>query len=540
MRHPLIQNSFRVLTMGVLRLKRKFYWQVGTVSFIVIATLANIMLYHVPLYTFTRANLDYWSLNGILTFITLFVVIFMFTATIFFVLAILTQRLIKPVLILLALGNSIALYFVSTYQVILDRTMMGNVFNTNFLEAVSYWHPKLAIYFFVFGIVPSWFLLKTHVRYTTRLRLFPPAFINILVGSCWIYFASNTWLWFDDNSKRLGGAIMPWSYVVNTIRYHAVQLKRFQKQTLLPPAIFKSNEKTVVILVIGESARANNFSLYGYDKPTNPLLAQSDVIVLKNAISCSTYTTASIGCMLSHTDTGSGFYQQYEPLPSYLQRHGIDVIWRTNNWGEPPMNLEYFHRRDDLVTTCEGSGCDYDEILLSGLAKRVQSSIQQKIFVVLHQAGSHGPSYYTQYPKQFEVFKPTCKSVELHQCTNQELINAYDNTIVYLDYFLSKTIDILKSLHDTSAMLMYVSDHGESLGEYGLYLHGTPFSIAPGVQKKIPFIIWMSDHFITQKGLSNTLLQPRSNPTHNNVFHSIMSAFDMHSDVYNEQLNIFK
>lgn len=539
MYRPSIQKNLRKLT-GILGFNRKFYWQVSTGKFIVITTLVNMIIYHMPLYTFTLVNLDYWSLYGVLTFITLLVIIFMSTTTILFLLVILTQHLLKPVLILIALGNSIALYFVSTYQIILDRSMMGNVFNTNFVEATSYLHPKLFIYCFVFGILPSWLLLKTRIQYTTRFRLIPPVFAIIIVCLGWIYFVSSTWLWFDQNSKKLGGAIMPWSYVVNAIRHHAVQLKVSQKQTLLPPATFSGNEKTVVILVIGESARAQNFSLYGYDKPTNPLLAQSDVIALNNAIACATYTTASINCMLSHTDTSSGFYHQYETLPSYLQRHGIDVIWRTNNWGEPPMNVQDFHRGSDLRGTCEGSGCGYDEVLLSGLAKRIQSSKRQKIFVVLHQTGSHGPSYYTKYPKQFETFKPTCKSVELHKCTNQELINAYDNTILYTDYFLSETIHLLEKLKETSTMLMYVSDHGESLGEYGLYLHGTPFSIAPDVQKKVPFIIWMSDKFIAQKGLSNATFPRKNNHTHKNIFHSIMTAFDMHSEVYNEQFDIFK
>ena len=355
----------------------------------------------------------------------------------------------------------------------------------------------------------------------------------------WGLLASRTWLWFDENSQRLGGMVMPWSYVINTGRYVVPKLMTSDVQTTLPPATFSSNEKTVVILVIGEAARAKNFELYGYNRPTNPLLSQAGVVTLKNASACATYTTASVRCMLSHVDSESAFSKRYEPLPSYLQRNGVDVIWRSRNWGEPPMMVQTYQKASDLLADCAGARCNYDELLLSGLEQRIRTSSSQRVFVVLHQSGSHGPAYYTKYPGEFEYFRPACKSVELGKCTHEELVNAYDNTILYEDYFLFRAIGVLKKLRDTSTLLIYVSDHGESLGEYGMYLHGIPYSIAPDVQKDIPFIIWMSDEFIRQKAVRAGRLESQGRHSQRDIFHTVMGAFSMHSDAYMRDYDIF-
>ena len=333
--------------------------------------------------------------------------------------------------------------------------------------------------------------------------------------------------------------VMPWSYVINTARYTAPKLMTSGVQVPLPPATFSSNEKTVVILVIGEAARANDFALYGYSRPTNPLLSQAGVVTLKNASACATYTTASVRCILSNVNSESPFSKPYEPLPSYLQRNGVDVIWRSRNWGEPPMMVQTYQRASDLSAACTGTRCNYDEVLLSGLEQRIKTSSSQKVFVVLHQSGSHGPAYYMKYPSEFEYFKPVCKSVELGKCTHEELVNAYDNTILYEDYFLFRTIGVLKTLRDTSTLLIYVSDHGESLGEYGMYLHGIPYPIAPAVQKDIPFIIWMSDEFIRQKAVQAGRLQSQSKHSQRDIFHTVMGAFSMRSDAYMRDYDIF-
>lgn len=514
-------------------------FEVNATRFIIVAALANVTLYQWPLYSFAVANLDVTSFSGLLILFTLFIATFILTASILFLILAISVQLLIPICLLMVLGSSIALYFIATYNVILDQSMMGNVLNTDYSEASSYMHPKLVLYLFFFGVVPSLFLANLRIRPTSRLRAASYAVSTFLIALVWGYLASGTWLWIDKYAKNLGGMVMPWSYVVNAIRYQTDHLSRPREPTVLPPATFTKNEKTVVILVIGEAARAKNFSLYGYHRVTNPLLANSGAIALQNSVACATYTTASLQCILSPTGTSSTLSGHTEPLPSYLLRHGIDVIWRTRNFGEPPVQVNDYQRDHDLKPDCNGPGCDYDELLLNGLSERIQSSTQQKVFVVLHQRGSHGPSYYAEYPMQFEEFSPVCISVALDKCTDKELANAYDNTILYTDHFLNRAIQLLDNLTNTSASLMYVSDHGESLGEYGLYLHGTPFSIAPDVQKEIPFIVWMSSEFIGRKEISVAHIKQRERHSHDNVFHSVMGAFDMRSDVYDVQLDIF-
>jgi lipid A ethanolaminephosphotransferase len=508
-------------------------------GFILAVALGNAVLYHEPLYSFAMSDLDFSSLSGVLTLATLFFLATFVTAALLALLSLVSQHLIKPLCMLFALANALALYFVQTYGVVLDKSMMGNVFNTHFAEAYSFLHPKLLLYLLLLGALPCWLLSRVQIQRTRMLQRVRLLLLVVLVGAGWIYASSTTWLWIDKNSRRLGGMTMPWSYVFGASRHYLDHLSASREQTLLPPASFLANEKTIVVLVIGEAARAQNFSLYGYRRNTNPKLAQSGVVALPHSRACATYTTASLLCMLSHIDTGWSLASSYEPLPSYLQRNGVDVIWRTNNWGEPPLKIQTYQRAEDIPGACQGDACRYDEVLLQGLEQRIRSSAKTRIFVVLHQHGSHGPSYYTEYPKQFEVFTPVCRSVELHQCTKAELVNAYDNTILYTDDFLHRTIELLRTFSPTATMLMYVSDHGESLGEYGLYLHGAPNSIAPDVQRDIPMLVWMSADFKRHKGVSMPQLNRDSRHSHANVFHSVMGAFDMRSEIYNRRLDLF-
>jgi lipid A ethanolaminephosphotransferase len=222
----------------------------------------------------------------------------------------------------------------------------------------------------------------------------------------------------------------------------------------------------------------------------------------------------------------------YEILPNYLNRNNVDVIWKSTNWGEPPIHIKNYHNKDELMQYCKGERCAYDEILLNGLKEQILASKKNKILIVLHTSTSHGPSYSKKYPPQFEVFKPVCNSVELSKCSQEELINAYDNTIVYTDYILSQLIDNLNQLKDYNSAMIFVSDHGESLGEKNLYMHGLPLSLAPEEQYKIPFIVWMSDS--TKQVKPNTLL------SQNHVFHSVLNFLGIESPIYDEKMNIFK
>jgi lipid A ethanolaminephosphotransferase len=505
-------------------------------TFIAATAVLNALLYHLPLFSFAAANLDLSSVTGDLTLATLLVVLLSETVLLLTLPALISIRLLKPFCMLIAMGNAVAVYFVVTYHVVLDETMMGNVLNTNFTESSEYLHPTLVVYVLTLGVVPCWLLARFQIRGTPRLRIAAVALTCLLITIIWCLLASRSWLWFDENSKRVGGMIMPSSYVINSGRYLVPRLMASDIPAPLPPATFSSDEKTVVILVIGEAVRAKNFQLYGYNRPTNPLLSKASVVALKNATACATYTTAAVRCIL---DSSSPFSQRYEPLPSYLQRNGVDVIWRTRNWGEPPIKVQTYQKASDLSADCAGARCAYDEVLLSGLEQRVQTSSSQRVLVVLHQSGSHGPAYYAKYPPEFEYFKPVCKSVELGKCSHDELVNAYDNTILYEDYFLFRVIGVLKQLQDTATLLIFVSDHGESLGEYGMYLHGIPYTIAPDVQRDIPFIVWMSDEFIRQKAVQRGQLESQGIHSQRDIFNTVMGAFSMHSNAYTGKYDIF-
>ncbi|QDV05243.1 Phosphoethanolamine transferase EptA [Planctomycetes bacterium Poly30] len=514
-------------------------WQPRTTTFIVLMAAANALLYHAPLFSFAADHLEVGSFSGILTLVTALVALFSSTALLLSLLALVSHRLLKPICMVLAITSSIAVYFVATYQVVLDRTMMGNVQNTNLAESLELFHPKLLVYLALLGLLPAGLLAGVRVEKSPRLRVAAMAASVLVLTVTWGWMASGTWGWIDKNAKRLGGLVMPWSYVMNTVRSAAPKLWQSDVQILLPEAAFTDDEKSVVLLVIGESARAQNFSLYGYERPTNPQLEKAGAEALQSTMASSTYTTASVRCILSHVDSSSEFSTRYEPLPSYLQRHGVDVIWRSKNTGEPPIQVQTYETARELARDCPGPERDYDEVVLTGLEERIRSSSSQKILVVLHQAGSHGPSYSTKYPIHFEVFRQVCESVELGTCSEEELYNAYDNTILYTDQILSRTIDVLKRIPAASPLLIYISDHGESLGEYGLYLHGAPWMIAPDVQKAVPFIVWMSEEFTERRNVHPAQLQAQTAHSQRDIFHTILGALSIQSEVYEEEYDIF-
>ena len=447
----------------------------------------------------------------------------------FFLIFFLSRYVGNFLLVIFFIINAIAVYFVNTYGVIIDESMIANVFNTNYDESSSFFSIKLVLYIVLLGIIPSIYLIKVKIIKVTIKKFSIISSLTLLFVLLLVFVNASNWLWIDKNSKTLGGLAMPWSYAVNTSLFYIHEHKKNEKEILLPNATIKDNEKSVVVLVIGESARSQNFSLYGYNKNTNPLLSKIPNVFHFEATSDATYTTAGVKSILEHINSDD----LYEILPNYLYRNDVEVVWRTTNWGEPPLHIKNFQNRDYLKPNCKGEGCNYGEVLLTGLKEQILASKKNKILIVLHTSTSHGPTYSKKYPSQFEKFKPVCHSVELGNCTQTELINAYDNTIVYTDYILSRIIDDLKQLKEFKSTMLFVSDHGESLGEKNLYMHGIPISIAPKEQYEIPFIVWLSDN-------SSKKLKTNNNLTQNHVFHSVLNFLNIESPIYNEDMNIFK
>lgn len=496
--------------------------------FVLAVSLFQLLFFHIPFFQFVISNIDTGSFNGVFLIASLIIAVLVVNALVFYLFSSIAIVLGKALMVIFVIINAAAIYFVYTYNAILDITMVGNILNTDYDEASSFLSFQLLLYLLVIGIVSAYFIIKTKVVRDTLKKSFLKISLTLVFVCALIAANSSNILWIDKHSTKLGALAMPWSYVVNTFRYYNFKSQENNKEILLPNSTLKDTKKSIVVLVIGESARSQNFSLYGYPKLTNPLLSQISNVYTFNATSCATYTTAGVKCILSHNNSD----QRYETLPNYLYRNNVEVIWRTTNWGEPPVHIKNFLNKNNLSKDCKGNACDYDEVLLNGLQEQIAASKHNKILIILHTSTSHGPTYSKKYPAKFETFKPVCNSVELGKCTPNELINAYDNTIIYTDYILANVIDILKQNQEYSSTMLFVSDHGESLGENNLYMHGLPVAIAPKEQFEIPFIVWLSDNAKTVKA--------KKNLTQNHVFHSVLNFLAIESPIYDESMNIFK
>ncbi|NQX96955.1 MAG: phosphoethanolamine--lipid A transferase EptA [Flavobacteriales bacterium] len=493
-----------------------------------IISFVNLILYQFPFYKFVCNNIEIASANGIFLLVSLIITSILLNALVFYIGLYLLRSFGKWILVLFFNINAIAIYFINTYGVLIDKTMIGNILNTNYEESSSFLSLSLFVYLILLGVLPSLLIFKVNYINVKLKNFLIHVSLTLVFLLTLVYANSSNSLWIDKNSKTLGSLVMPWSYVVNTNRYFLHKNQQNKKQILLPNASIKNNEKSIAVLVIGESARSSNFSLYGYEKNTNPLLSKVKNIYHYNAEACATYTTAGIKCILEYKNTSKLF----EILPNYLFRNDVEVIWRTTNWGEPTVKIKNYQKKGDLEKLYKGEGSGYDEVLLSGLRKQILASKKNKVLVVLHTSTSHGPTYYKKYPKKFEKFTPVCKSVELANCTQEELINAYDNTIVYTDYILASLIEELKQLDGYNSSMIFISDHGESLGENNLYMHGIPASIAPKEQLNIPFIVWVSND--SKKLKDNEIL------SQHNVFHSILDFLEIESPIYDKNMSIFK
>jgi lipid A ethanolaminephosphotransferase len=301
-----------------------------------------------------------------------------------------------------------------------------------------------------------------------------------------------------------------------------------------------SKSKKLMIFVVGEAVRWDHLSLNGYEKQTNPLLTQQEIINFNNFFSCGTSTAISVPCMFSIYNRNNFSWEKAyytQNVLDILNKAGVKILWRDNNSDSKGVALRINYQ--DFKSNRLNKICDIecrDEGMLIGLDKFIDS---KNTLIILHQMGNHGPAYYKRYPKKYEVFKPICKTNELQQCTQSQISNAYDNALVYTDYFLNKVIEFLKQYNDYEAILFYVSDHGESLGENGIYLHGMPYFIAPQYQKHIGALIWMNKK---AKQLYKQKLDKIKNKKlfQEIVFHSLLGFFNVNSKAYDKSKDIFR
>ena len=488
-----------------------------------VVSLFSLIGYNIPLFRGVAESVE-GGMNGVLIFGGLMAILLAVHFMLAYLLLYLGRTVGKVIIALSFICNSLSLYFINCYEVLITSEMMGNVFNTRYSEASGYTSLTGVLYFVLLGILPCILLFATKINYGKAKHWgisTAVAIATIVVFG--IANLSNT-LWIDRNVPRLGSIILPWSYTVNSVRYYNSWKRLNQKEILLPDATIRNSEREACVLIIGESARSANFSIYGYNRPTTPLIEQDSVVALK-AESAATYTTAGVKAIIDHKPSNT----LYEILPNYLYRTGVDVVWRTTNWGEPPLHIERIEKASELKAKYPDARAEYDSILLEGLSEIITSSNKDKVFIVLHTSTSHGPTYYKKYPTEFERYTPVCTTVEMSEADTQELVNAYDNSILYTDYIIHTAIEQLRTVQGWRTTLLYVSDHGESLGENNLYMHGMPKSMAPREQFDIPFIVWSSDN--------RNVTSAEVGQYH--VFHSVLHALSIDSEIYNPELDIF-
>lgn len=491
-----------------------------------ILSVATLLLYHFPFFDYVAENIE-GDFNGMLIFTTLAVAMLAVNFLVYYLFLYLCRIVGRMLIALLFVGNAICLYFINTYQVLITSDMMGNVFNTRISEASGFFSMSVVVYVIMLGLIPAAYVILRKVDFGSIRRFLICTVLSIIAIVSVVAANMNNILWIDRHATCIGSLIMPWSYTVNTGRYFYQQYLLNRDEILLPEATITNDDREVVVLVIGESARRDRFSLYGYNRQTNPYLEQDGVTALK-ANASATFTTDGVKAIVDHKATDD----LYEILPNYLYRMGVDVVWRSTNWGEPPLHIEKVYDHSALKSRYPDANGKYDSILLEELKQEIEACMTNKMLIVLHTSTSHGPEYYNKYPSEFEQFTPVCTTVEMSKANRKELNNAYDNTILYTDYLLHSVIEILREIEGARSTMIYVSDHGESLGEDNNYMHGLPMSIAPSEQYEIPFIVWCSD--------SQQKIKPLKKVGHYHVFHSVLNFLHVDSPIYNESLNIFE
>jgi len=459
----------------------------------------------------------------------------------------------RPVLIIVLIASSLAAYFMDTYRVIIDDVMIDNIVKTDTAESLDLLSPRLLMYLIFLGVLPSLAIYKLKLKSLSlkksifsRIRL---AGLSLVIAIATVLVLGGYYASFFREHKSLRYFSNPSYYLYSLVEYAGKSINsgpRVLKTMGLDAAIPAADiHRELVVLVVGETARADHFSLNGYSRQTNPLLEQEDVISFRNTWSCGTSTAVSVPCMFSiydHSDYDKEEAHDTENVLDILQHAGVNVIWLDNNSDSKGVadRVPYIsYKAPDNNPDCDSECRDV------GMLENLQSYIDQHpkgdIFIVLHQMGNHGPAYYKRYPPAFEKFTPTCHTNQLENCTQEEIVNTYDNAILYTDYFLAKVINLLKDNEDHfEAMMFYISDHGESLGESGLYLHGLPTRIAPDSQKHVAMIMWFSKSYDNWE--ENNYLSLRSkidNPySHDNVFHTVLGLMEIQTGLYDKSKDI--
>jgi len=470
-------------------------------------------------------------------------------------------RLIKPVAIFLLLSATKIEYFMDSYGIVIDKTMVQNLFETDPAEAGDLVTGAMLLHLVLKGVLPSLLVAWIRIKPQPFRRALTGQAVSLL--SCLILIGLNAALLYKDysslfrNHREIRNLALPSSYLYYTGRYlsgaydasgHVFQplgLDARLESAGLQAVSATGKKPDLLIVVLGETARSKNFGLNGYERDTTPELERLPVVSFTDVESCGTSTAVSVPCMFSlqerdRYDDEQVAYQSN--VLDILQHAGVAVRWRENNSGckgvcarIPVIEADQLNPGYD----CSTQEC-FDEQLLFGLQQQLEG-LNGPVVIVLHQKGSHGPAYFKRVPEAYRHFTPVCQSSELQTCTQAEIANAYDNSIRYTDHLLARVIDMLQHQDHFNTAMLYISDHGESLGENNLYLHGMPWLLAPEEQKQVPLITWLSPGFQQKHDVDWQCLKANSHKplSHDFLAHSLMGLMGVSTSVYQPELDLF-
>lgn len=536
--------------MGTIRLSS---WQLSLLASVYITAANNRLLF-----ASLNERLDVTSVQGFGYVLLIAVVLVAFLSVIFLIVG--TRHLLKPVVVAFILVSSLLGYFTQQMGVVFDPEMIRNITETirdhNQQEALELLSYSMFAHITLFGVLPAAVVLWTEVTHKDFAKeivarlIYSGGLLALMAVMVMLNFRWGTYFSVENRDLRL---YMTPHYAIASLQKYimdsrANSLSSFEVIGADAIQQKSSTLRTVGILVIGETARADHFSLNGYERNTNPLLEHENVISLPNVSSCGTTTAFSVPCMFSlhgRDDYKPNLAKMESNVLDVLDSAGVKVIWIDANSSCKSVcdrieNINYLDT-SDVSSPLYDTGIYYDEVLLRELDNYIAST-KSDILIVLHALGSHGPAYYRRYPQQFAIFKPECRDNSPQSCGPKDVENAYDNTIVYTDYVLSKAITSLKKQqHIADAFLLYASDHGESLGENGVYLHGLPYYLAPQSQTNVPMIAWFSDEYAVHHGIvaGNELFKTDTRYSHDNIAHTLLGFYEVKSDSYDKNLDIF-
>ena len=462
----------------------------------------------------------------------------------------------KPLLTVLLIVTAAATYYMDKYTVFFNSEMVRNILRTDVKEASELFSLSFCIHMTLYGILPSLLVWKLRLK-KIPLRRAALTRLAYIVGAL-VITGGSIMLVFQDfsslmrNQKEVRFLITPSNYLFSLARVVAADTAQANKPKIpisadahMAASWQQRTKPMLFVLVVGETTRAANWGLNGYAHQTTPELSKLDVINFTHATSCGTNTEVSVPCMFS--TYGRHNYDEtairaHESLLHVIDHAGVKTLWRDNQAGCKGVceGLEQQLLGDSKnAALCDSERC-LDGILLDGMDGEIQKAKNGNLFVVLHMLGNHGPAYYKRYPPSMRVFTPTCDTADLSKCTKEEIVNAYDNGVLYTDHFLAKTINYLKTQTTYDTAMLYLSDHGESLGEHGIYLHGLPYSIAPKEQTQIPMVMWMSQGFTSSFGINKDCMGKLANTpvSHDNLFHSILGMLQIESKYYDKSLDL--